>query len=151
MKHSFLFFSGKLYTVFFVVGLLFVFVCPVWAVQSHGGIEGLVSHEIGHLLFVVGMSFLLFRLYPQHRGETGWLEFKLFIFFILLWNGLTFSGHWMGEYVDHDQFVLDNGRIVFFVINSFADAYFYLTHLDHFFLILSFLFLFLALRKWRQV
>ena len=32
---------------------------PAFAVQAHGGAEGLISHQVGHILFIFGMVYLL--------------------------------------------------------------------------------------------
>lgn len=120
-----------------------------WAVQAHGGAEGLVSHQIGHVLFIVGMGYLLFRLsFIQGKGP-GWLEFHVFLWIIIGWNLLTFSGHWMNESVAPEKFIKSDGNVLYFSVTNFSDAYFYLTRLDHLFLVPSFIFLLLALRKWR--
>jgi len=123
---------------------------PVWAVQSHGGTEGLVVHQIGHLLFAGGMAYLLFHLHRIKLSNYDWFEFKTFLWLIITWNLLTFSGHALSESVDKTKFVFQNGELVAFSIESFADAWFYLSRLDHLILLPSFVFLLLALRKWGQ-
>ena len=55
-----------------VSALMVLFATPAWAVQTHGGIEGLVSHQVGHFLFVVGMIYLLVRIHSmQLQGRAG--------------------------------------------------------------------------------
>ena len=122
---------------------------PALAVQAHGGVEGLVSHQIGHVLFILGMGYLLVRLYRIQMKGVGWFEFKVFLMLIIVCNLLTFSGHWMNEFVDPAKFIKLDGSTTAFTITSFTDAYFYLTRLDHLILVPSFAFLVLALRKWR--
>ncbi|MBU0484344.1 MAG: hypothetical protein KKB30_07505 [Proteobacteria bacterium] len=136
----------------FVVGMggyIMMAANPAWAVQAHGGIEGLVAHQIGHLLFVVGMGYLLFRLYKIEMVGPGWFEFKGFLWLILVWNFLTFSGHWLNEYVSPAKFAKVDGHTIAFYLRSLTDAFFYLTRLDHLFLVPALAFLLLALRKWR--
>jgi len=123
---------------------------PVWAVQTHGGLEGLVSHQIGHLLFTFGMGYLLFRLYSIRPKGAGWLEFKIFLWLLIAWNATTFAGHWMDEFVAKEKFIKAHGRTLAFMIENLQDALYYLTRLDHLILIPSFVFLLLALRKWRM-
>jgi two-component system, cell cycle response regulator CpdR len=41
--------------------LSFILADPAQAVQSHGGPEGMVVHQLGHVLFAGGMLFLLVR------------------------------------------------------------------------------------------
>ena len=79
---------------------------PVYAVQQHGGAEGLVSHQVGHILFISGMTCLLYRVYHSRITGKGWLEFKSFLWLIILWNILTFSGHWMREIVNSENFIM---------------------------------------------
>lgn len=121
---------------------------PAWAVQTHGGAEGLVSHQIGHLLFVIGMGYLLFKLYRTRVEGPGWFEFKGFLWLIIFWNFVTFSGHWLDETIDPHKFLASGGETVAFRITNWSDLFFYLTRLDHLILVPSFLLLLLALRKW---
>ena len=96
-------FARSLYALFF----LFPFLFPhaAWAVQQHGGAEGLVSHQIGHFLFISGMFYLLYRLHFFSPGGPGWFEFKLFVWLIICWNFLTFYGHWHQELIDPAKFL----------------------------------------------
>lgn len=120
-----------------------------WAVQEHGGAEGLVSHEIGHILYVAGMAFVLFHLAKSGARTTAWLRFRWFLYLIILWNILTFTGHWMraAHWPDHMQKV--GGHTVAYQISDLSDAIFYLTRLDHILLVPALLFLLLALKSWR--
>lgn len=129
--------------------LLILLPSTSWAVQAHGGAEGLVSHQIGHALFIIGMGYLLFRLYHIQTKGIGWFEFKVFLWLIIGWNLLTFSGHWMHELVAPGKFIKSGGNVISFSVTDFSDAYFYLTRLDHLLLVPSFIFLLLAIRKWR--
>lgn len=122
---------------------------PARAVQVHGGAEGLMAHQIGHLLFLGGMAYLLVRIHRRHRAEPGWFEFKFFLYLIILWNCLTFTGHWLAEVINPQQFEKIGGRTIAFQISSPLDFIFYLSQLDHLLLVPAFLFLFLALRRWR--
>jgi hypothetical protein len=123
---------------------------PALAVQSHGGAEGLVSHQIGHTLFTAGMGYLLYRTKSTSLKGPGWFEFRLFLWLLIAWNLMTFSGHWMNEFVSSDKFVYTNKHVVAFKVDTLFDAIFYLTRLDHLVLVPSFVLLLLALRKWRM-
>ncbi len=123
---------------------------PALAVQHHGGTEGLVAHQIGHLLFMAGMVYLLISTWCERHSASGWPEFTTFLVFILLWNLLTFSGHWLAEYINPNQFQNQGGHHIYFTIHSSADLLFYLSRLDHLLLLPALYFLFLALRKWRR-
>ena len=119
-----------------------------YAVQSHGGAEGLVSHQLGHLLFFSGMSILLWRIRKAGLSGPGWQEFKIFLWFILLWNVLTFTGHWMHEMLVTGHFIRNDGRVLSFQVHTLSDLIFYLTRLDHLLLVPAFFLLLLAIRKW---
>lgn len=122
---------------------------PAWAVQSHGGGEGLVAHQVGHLLFIVGMVYLLLRIKSLQLKSSGWMEFKIFLWLIISWNLLTFTGHFLNGFMAKEKFFRASGVIVSFSITSLTDALYYLSRLDHLLLVPSFVFLLLALRKWR--
>lgn len=121
-----------------------------WAVQQHGGTEGLVSHQIGHLLFIAGMFYLLYRLRVFSPSGPGWKEFKLFVWLIIFWNVLTFYGHWHRELIDPAKFLHSGGRTTGFIISGPMDVLFYISRLDHLLLLPAFLFLLAALMRWRK-
>ena len=130
---------------------IFLPVSRAYAVQSHGGAEGLVSHLLGHILFTIAMVFLLLRMRRSRLTGPGWSEFKGFLWLIILWNALTFAGHWMREGVPAEQFVLHSGRVTAFQANSVFDLIFYLTRLDHLLLVPAFFLLLLAIRNWERI
>ena len=119
------------------------------AVQGHGGVEGLVAHQIGHTLLIFGICYLFYKIHRGGFKDSGWIEFKIFLALLVLWNLLTFSGHWMREFVDPTKFASAHGHVVSMTVAGPWDAYFYLTRLDHLLLVPSFILLAMALRKWR--
>jgi hypothetical protein len=125
-------------------------VSPALAVQSHGGAEGLVAHQIGHLLFTIGMGYLLLRAIRLHLTTNGWPCFKIFLVLILLWNLQTFISHWLNEMVDPAGYLKENGRIIGYTVNGFADALFYLSQFDHLLLVPACIMLLIALIRWRR-
>lgn len=138
--------TGRLQATMFFLALS-VNASPAWAVQAHGGAEGLLSHQIGHLLFATGMGYLLYRLRTMRQSGRGWPEFKTSIWLLIAWNVVTFTGHWMNEFITKEQFIKDQTTILSFSIANLPDAIYYLTRLDHLILVPSFAFLLLALRK----
>lgn len=130
--------------------ILIIFTPQVGAVQSHGGAEGLVSHQIGHLFFIIGTVSLIYQIY-KHRAEgPGWSSFKRFLWLILLWNCLTFSGHYLREAIAPKQFNLIDGKVESFHISTISDMIFYLSRLDHLVLLPALLFLVLAIIQWKR-
>lgn len=121
-----------------------------WAVQGHKeAAEGLVVHQIGHVLFVCGLFFLLARL-RRLPATYGGVEFKLFLWLIILWNALAFHEHWYQETVNPDKFIRAAGKITGFVISTPWDALYYFSRMDHLLLLPAFLCLMAALNKWRN-
>jgi len=136
----------------FVLAPLFLLAFPqsALAVQQHGGAEGLISHQLGHLLFIAGMFYLLYRLHLSSPVGPGWFQFRLFVWIIIAWNLLTFYGHWHRELIDPAKFLIENGETKGFVISGPLDVLFYFSRLDHLLLVPAFLFLLAGLKKWRK-
>jgi len=123
---------------------------PVWAAQEHGGAEGMVIHQIGHVLFVIGMLYPLYRISREKLKEAGWGCFKGFLWTICLWNVVAFVSHWLGEGIPPEQYITEAGLVTGLHIESAADAIFYLCKLEHLILAPSLLLLLLALRQWNR-
>lgn len=140
--------TGKL----FLFTLLPVLMVPEvsWAVQQHGGTEGLVSHQLAHILFISGMFFLLYRLHNSPHESPGWSEFRIFIWLIICWNLLTFYGHWHRELIDPEKLISTGNRVSAFRLSGPMDILFYFSRLDHLLLLPAFLFLLAALIKWKK-
>ncbi len=120
------------------------------AVQHHGGIEGLISHQTGHILFTIGMTFMLFKVYKEIHKEPGWFEFRGFLWFTIFWNILTFTGHWLHESISSTAFSIVNNHPVSFTIKNLPDTLFYLSRFDHILLVPAIFLLYRALYKWSQ-
>jgi len=135
--------------VFMIVAVYLLFPAGASAVQHHGGMEGLVSHEIGHALFMAGL--IIFLVWIRGYHEKGWPAFRSGLFLLLLWNILTFSGHLLYEMQDGSRLIRAGGRTVAFHAGSAADLCFYLTRFDHVLLLPAMIFLFIALRQWSSV
>lgn len=123
-------------------------VSQAYGVQSHGGTEGLISHQLGHFLFALAMVVLLLRLCEFHMSGPGWYEFRGSLWLFIFWNALTFAAHWMGEKVEAESFTQHEGHVVAFQIDSLYDLIFYVTRLDHLLLVPAFFLLLLAIQKW---
>jgi hypothetical protein len=122
-----------------------------WAVQGHEGAnEGLVVHQIGHVLFIGGLLFLLNQL-RRLPITYGGIEFKWFLWLIILWNTLAFHEHWYKATVDPAKFIRTAGRTTAFIISTPLDALYYFSRMDHLLLLPAFLCLMVALNKWRKL
>jgi len=87
---------GKPWCIKYVALWLLLFMSPVpsFAVQVHGGTEGLYVHQMAHLFFSAALVFLLYILHYRPIG-TGKARnfFKLSLFFFLIWNINTIVVH----------------------------------------------------------
>ena len=132
------------------MALLLLSASPAWAVQGHGGIEGLVVHQLGHLLFIAGIIALLYYIKRNRLTRPGWGHFTLFFWFLLAWNGLAFASHWLHERVNHDHLIHENDRLIGVTITNFTDLLFYISSFDHLLLVPAFFLLLLVLTRWED-
>lgn len=123
---------------------------PALAAQEHGGAEGMVVHQLGHVLFIIGMLYPLYHISLREKGKPGWGCFKGFLWTICLWNAVAFASHWLGNRIPPERYQTEAGRITGLRIDSLTEALFYLTKLEHLVLVPSFLLLLLALRRWNR-
>ena len=105
--------SGKVKYIILVFCLPFLAVWaePAFAVLQRGGSEGLISHQIGQILFISGMIYLLYLIYHYRITGPGWFEFKAFPWLVIMWNILTFTAHWMRKTADPEKFLTVNAII----------------------------------------
>lgn len=121
---------------------------PAYAVQTHGGIEGVVAHEVGHLIFFCGILFILVQGGVDRWSEPGWQFFRRFLYLILCWNVLTFIAHLLDLSPLTDNSILINGRVTGYTIDSAASALYYFARFDHLILVPALYFLMRALQVW---
>ncbi len=130
---------------------MLIWAAPAHAIQTHaGGMEGLVAHQIGHILFTLGMATLLGSIFHRGLKGLGWAQFKAFLFLTIIWNILTFAGHWLHEHMALEHFINAPGRTCGFQFTDLSSTLFYLSFLDNILLVSALLFLLLALLQWRN-
>jgi len=133
-----------------ILSLLLLPSQTAWAVQGHGGAEGLVIHQLGHILFVAGIVVLLYYIRRNRLTNPGWRRFTLFFRLLLAWNGLAFTSHWLHEVVNQDHLIRNHGRLTGITINNLTGLAFYLSSLDHILLVPAFFLLLQALSHWEK-
>ena len=75
-----------------------LFASPVFATQSHGGIEGVYVHQFAHLSFIVSMGGLIFWLrFRRLIEQKGWRLIQISALFFLLWNLDAFLVHLLDD------------------------------------------------------
>ena len=124
-----------------------------WAFQSHPAPEGLYAHQLAHVFFAVSMGILAYWLHRNRlSNQPGWRLIQISCALFVVWNVVTFAGHWMEELISANmlQGAPDwNQRIE---MASIPAAAFYVLKLDHLLCVPALLCLVLGLRSlYRQV
>lgn len=140
------------YIFFFVT--LFVATCfpdHALATQAHGTPEGVISHQIAHLFFMLSMGFLIYWLRERHLvKESGWRFIQYAAFFLILWNINAFTVHLLSEQIDLIQIQkVGPWRIRINALNGNKglEVLYYIAKLDHLFCVPALLFLYSGLRR----
>jgi hypothetical protein len=139
---------------FFVITLLSLLPSTGYATQAHAAPEGLYTHQLAHIFFIVSMGSLIFWLKKRHLSDQkGWRYIQYAAACLILWNIGAFTAHALDE-----QFVLvnvtrlDNWRIeIIPPVNypGLAPIY-YLCKLDHLLCVPALIFLYAGLRQLRK-
>ncbi|KUG27873.1 hypothetical protein ASZ90_002265 [hydrocarbon metagenome] len=119
------------------------------AIQTHGGAEGLYSHQFGHLLFLGAMVVFYFRLRRQaERTSRGWRYIGISCLLFALWNAVAFLGHSLEEILPSPAFVggPNPWDRVLVAAPAWQALLFYACKLDHLVAVPAMLFFFLGLR-----
>lgn len=121
---------------------------PAWALQSHGPPEGIFVHQLAHLFYAAALGYLFWDVGRSAFPGKGWRYLQLFCVFMILWNLVAFTGHWLGFYIAHSEIIRPSGYFSSQILGPFSSVkliYFAAT-LDHLFSLPAIFFLFLSLR-----
>lgn len=88
---------GKVWRVVLAVIVVLIACSGAWATQEHADPEGLVSHQLAHLFFMVSMAVLIVQIRRTSPLPKGWRYIGIAAFLFLLWNINTFTVHWIRE------------------------------------------------------
>jgi len=73
---------------------------PALATQTHGQPEGLYTHQIAHLFFIISMGILEFWLRQRNLvREPGWKYIQLAAVLFILWNIDAMVVHFFDEQI----------------------------------------------------
>jgi hypothetical protein len=123
----------------------------VYATQTHGGLEGLMVHQIAHLFFTFSMGLLIYWL--RKRGLVsckGWRYIQYAALFFIAWNLDAFFSHWLLEQSGFISVENIQGMKMHVTVAEGLDGLaqiYYLTKLDHLLCVPAMLFLLLGLRR----
>lgn len=118
-----------------------------WALQSHGGPEGIYVHQLAHLFYAAALSYLFWDVGRNFTGK-GWQYLQIFCVFMILWNIIAFTGHWIGFHIAASDITTTGGYFSSQITGPLSGIkllYFSAT-LDHLLSVPALFFLFLSMR-----
>nr|NJM02078.1 hypothetical protein [Desulfobacula sp.] len=108
---------------------------PAQAIQLHLTSEGIITHQMGHLFFLVSMVALIFTLSDKGLDkQRGWRLIQYSAFFFILWNMDAVLGHFLDNQIHAVKIEnLSFSRMRMEVRNDSPTLYwfYYLLKLDH--------------------
>ena len=113
--------------------------CNALATQGHADPEGLYSHLIAHIFFIVSMVLLVYQIRKSKQKEDGWRYIGLAAILFILWNIDTFTVHIIRETLPNEIFSTPDGvwsKTV--ILKTFNSKVFYFGKIfDHILLVSS--------------
>lgn len=140
-------------TVFFCLGWC---IAPdnLFAIQTHGGNEGVVVHQLSHIFFLVSMGTFIYWLKEGRISDhTGWRFIIWFALLMGLWNLDVTLMHFLDEQSRWIEIVTDSPwRIIITgrTGSPWLPIVYYLGKLDHLICVPALFFLYLGLRRIRD-
>jgi hypothetical protein len=141
----------------FVRGILLGTLCVLWfsgvayALQAHATPEeGLYSHQLGHLFFI--LSMVVFAFWLQKTGlvkRSGWRLIQMSCLFFILWNIDAIAGHEVELWLDESRIVGPRSARVLIADGGAIPYLYFLLKLDHFLCVPAMVLLFMGLRRLR--
>lgn len=133
--------------------VVFALLCrstPAWAVQVHGGPEGYLVHQMGHLFFIAALLFLLYVLSKRPPGQgKPWRRLKISLLLFLLWNIDTTLVHWLAYRLPEEAYFASGGSLLddrLALPVSWRWLFYYLGSFDHLLCVPASWFLILSLK-----
>lgn len=134
-----------------IIGIGLLQPVQAFAIQTHGGAEGLFVHQFAHVFFTFSMGLLIYWLRKRSLvSSLGWRYVQYAAVFFIAWNIDASFSHWLLE--QSDFITVDDLNGMQININTargyqwLAELY-YLTKLDHLLCVPAMVFLLLGLRR----
>ncbi len=149
MKIYIMFYKKNIsYTFLFCFFLLFT-PFPAYALQTHGGIEGLYAHQGAHIFFFLAMVIFALRIYKSElilKGSWRYLSFGIWL--LAFWNLWAFTGHILALSISKDQITtIESLKTPKLIIYTWKDALYYILKMDHLLCLPAIVLLYLGLTK----
>ena len=136
------------YTFLFCFFLLFT-PFPAYALQTHGGIEGLYAHQGAHIFFFLAMVIFALRIYKSElilKGSWRYLSFGIWL--LAFWNLWAFTGHMLALSISKDQITtIESLKTPQLIIYTWQDALYYILKMDHLLCVPAIVLLYLGINK----
>ncbi|MGB5987500.1 MAG: hypothetical protein WBG37_19500 [Desulfobacterales bacterium] len=121
------------------------------ATQAHGHPEGIYTHQLAHIFFMIAMGALIYWLRARNLVmERGWRYIQIAAALLLLWNVDALAVHFLEEQLEAVTVSAREGwqvKITAASGSSYLPWLFYLIKLDHLICVPALVFLYLGLRK----
>jgi hypothetical protein len=123
-----------------------------WALQTHGGSEGVVVHQLAHIQYLGALGYLLWDIRRSGFAGVGWLYLQRFCWLMMIWNGIAFIGHFAQMALPDGAISTEDGYLSALLLLpvSFGHWIYYVTALDHLVITPALFFLFLAMRSFSR-
>lgn len=141
--------SASLRILAFTPLALVVLLCQdAWALQTHGGMEGVVVHQAAHVQYLGALGYLLWDIRRSGFAGVGWLYLQRFCWLMMIWNGIAFIGHFAQMGLSDAAISTDDGYLSALLLpETFGRWVYYVTAFDHLVITPALFLLFLAMRS----
>ncbi len=117
-----------------LVGLTFLPI-DAYATQLHASSEGIITHQVGHLFFLLSMVALIFTITGKELDtQKGWRLIQYSAFFFILWNLDAIAAHFFDNQIHAvkiENISLGRIRVVAENGSPFLAWLYYVLKLDH--------------------
>ena len=129
--------------------IVLLFCRDAWALQTHGGVEGVVVHQLAHIQYLGALGYLFWDIRRSSFSGVGWLYLKRFCLLMMAWNGIAFIGHFAQMTLGEDSISTEDGYLSALLLLpvTFGKWVYYITALDHLVCVPALFFLYLAMRS----
>lgn len=120
-----------------------------WALQPHGGGEGLYVHQMAHVFFMATLTYLyLHTRRTQDPVSRGWRNLRLFCVLLFFWNLMAVIGHETALHLSPDDFMHGGtwSERLAPPLGALRFVY-YVSKMDHFLTVPALLALFFSMRS----
>lgn len=119
------------------------------ATQLHASMEGIITHQAGHLFFLFSMVVLIFTITGKGLNkQKGWRLIQYSAFFFVLWNMDTIMAHFLDNQihvVKIENISLDQIKVITNNDSPLLAWVYYFLKLDHLLCVPAMLFLYRGL------